>query len=541
MPPPPANVPRLLVVDNAPEDRHRIERDLQPLGGVVYVAQGQGPALLADAREKARAGRCHVAVVDLKLMTSDALVDDRGGNELIPHLRPTRCIIFTAFPHPDAIVQALRDRGAVNFIRKSGGPGPLRAAVAEALRQVRPALPELEWVEPWSSARLGQALGLDRWEAPADEADEALRLLFPNAARVQLQALENDTSETTIRRHSVLLQAREDHGRGLHEPVVVKLAAREHIEREADGYKSHVHGWIGGAAHTTLESDVALWDVGALAYRLVGASNPLLTFSDYYQRHPPRAIQQVLSRLFRQLCARWYQSPGPAWARNVFEAYNQGFASSAGPFRRRLEAFPVSSEQWVSPLGGPALRHPVAFALARGEDSPTDLRYCPTHGDMHGDNIFVKASNELWLIDFERTGLGHHLRDFVELEGDIRHRLLDLPPELDYALDLSLLSSTTLTQPLRVAASVNQHPEARKAFVTIRHLRKLAAELTRVADLREYYWALLMETLFMAVRAPAQSAPQHRRLTTAARLAERLERWGQTWPPPDWPPVQWTA
>jgi len=48
-----------------------------------------------------------------------------------------------------------------------------------------------------------------------------------------------------------------------------------------------------------------------------------------------------------------------------------------------------------------------------------------THGDLNGKNILVDENGHPWLIDFFRTGPEHVLRDFVELEADIKFNYLE--------------------------------------------------------------------------------------------------------------------
>ena len=57
------------------------------------------------------------------------------------------------------------------------------------------------------------------------------------------------------------------------------------------------------------------------------------------------------------------------------------------------------------------------------------LTTCVAHGDLHADNFFVDSTHMTWLIDFEHTGRTHALRDFVELEADIKLRLSAYPDD----------------------------------------------------------------------------------------------------------------
>ncbi len=59
-----------------------------------------------------------------------------------------------------------------------------------------------------------------------------------------------------------------------------------------------------------------------------------------------------------------------------------------------------------------------------GDLSIVDLTYeAVTHGDLHGDNLLIDSRKNAWVIDFERSGEGHVLQDFIELESDILNRL----------------------------------------------------------------------------------------------------------------------
>ena len=65
-----------------------------------------------------------------------------------------------------------------------------------------------------------------------------------------------------------------------------------------------------------------------------------------------------------------------------------------------------------------------------------------THGDLHADNVYADQHGRTCIIDYEKSGPGYILRDFVELETDIRLRLLPLKAKdllLAYRLDLLLL------------------------------------------------------------------------------------------------------
>ena len=76
----------------------------------------------------------------------------------------------------------------------------------------------------------------------------------------------------------------------------------------------------------------------------------------------------------------------------------------------------------------PALSLPNPFAFAfRQKTSQHGSDFFPppslvaiTHGDLHGGNVLVRERGGTWLIDFYKTRRGPALRDFAELECDIK-------------------------------------------------------------------------------------------------------------------------
>ena len=169
-----------------------------------------------------------------------------------------------------------------------------------------------------------------------------------------------------------------------------------------------------------------------------------------------------------------------------------------------------------------------------------------THGDLHGDNLFVDAQNA-WPIDFERTGPGPILRDFVELIQDLltraaRFSLADLP--VFYELAVAICTPIRPDQRMQMTQAIKDHPEAHKAFAVVQDLQLLAATRTQYTDRREYLWGLLLNSLFV-VRLLDQEQDTTRReitLLLAAVICDRLACWGkQDWRPKDSPPLNWIA
>ena len=111
---------RLLIVDNDPLERDAAAFAVKTLGFTPVVAQGSGRALREDAIRLARQERCHLALVDMRLV-DDNDSRDRGGLELIPDLFPALSIIYSGPGRttPETMDHAHNAKGYVGFISKS--------------------------------------------------------------------------------------------------------------------------------------------------------------------------------------------------------------------------------------------------------------------------------------------------------------------------------------------------------------------------------------------------------------------------------------
>lgn len=106
-----------------------------------------------------------------------------------------------------------------------------------------------------------------------------------------------------------------------------------------------------------------------------------------------------------------------------------------------------------------------------------------------------------------------------------------------YALEVSLLRPESVTNDLQPSAEIQNHSELHKAFSVVAGLRQVVHEATGFRDMREYYWALLCESLFVATHKRLPEKTQDRALLSAALICERLARWGEPWPAKEWAEV----
>lgn len=524
--------PRVLVVDDEELPRNDLAINLRRWGMLPILATGRGAGLLEDARRLARQHRCHIAIVDMRLIDHQSQ-HDISGLLLVKDLLPTLSIIYSGRGNDVSAARALRERGAVDFISKGQSPDDLKAALLSVLREYcgLPITTAIAWPGELSSAAVVALFFPERTDVPPSEADELLARLFPRARSLRMSLIgdQSRTPSLAPRQRSVVLTVIEDDL----QPVVVKIARAERIETERMRYAAYVRGRLGGLHYADLDDARVLWDLGGARYVYMGAGlERMRSFSEYYAQSPAPRIGRTLKRLFAETWGSHYISSREPCDCSLLEAYATVWDSNwlqrlrtvpdNGPWLTALPGLPHSLPEpvrWVREATGLDRSGPDRSALA-------GLTTAITHGDMLGDNIFVDEHQVAWLIDFERTGRGPVLQDFVELEVDILTRLTAFAPgELATFAELAacLVRGPTLTAPLRGGP---EHPAAARAIPVIGGLRRLAAHLCDAQSLQPYLWGLLLNTIFRAtlLRDTEANEPQRQRaLVLGALICRQLD------------------
>jgi hypothetical protein len=228
------------------------------------------------------------------------------------------------------------------------------------------------------------------------------------------------------------------------------------------------------------------------------------SFEHFYLRADVPQIQAVIQRLFFDTCRTWYNNPGVRRVHNLTEEYLGTLGYTAARLERALdERFKgVQGRQRLQfrALGdAPAFSNPLA--LLHRQPFLRSTFVCPTHGDLHAQNILVDSDLHAWLIDFLRTGPGHILRDVALLDTAVRIQLL--PAEQATLEERWLLERTLWTTPrfsdlARLPDALpSDNPALQKAYTIARFLRAQIAQqiVLRSDDFSEYtiasfYYAL---------------------------------------------------
>lgn len=474
--------------------------------------------------------RPHVAIIDLHLLDQ---YGERSGLGLLWHLRWARRILYSAYLTPAATREALQHYGVTDWVGKDEPPQRLLGMVAEATQRSCAGHRNLAIHRPaaWTSQRIAGTLFDTGSAVPPEIVDDIFAQLFPDSRQLTLETVSGEVTAPlpVSRGRTVVLKVQPDDL----EPVVVKLAPALQIREEAKHYRDYIQDRLPGRFYAQLQRTVEFWDLGGATYAFLDSSlQALPSFAAFYRKETDaRAILRPLHHLFKEVWGKYYAQPFSDRSVSLFQVYDEALH-----LMQRLKKITNLEEEWVLPGLPIPLLNPAPWVLRHADEVLSlDARMAVTHGDLHGDNLFVDDEHA-WVIDFERSGPGHILRDFIELEVDILTRLVSLQ-QSDLArfhqLAVALAEFPESSAPTHPPPLPLEDPEVCKALHVIAGLRNLAYEITHFADPREYLWGLLLDALFVATLVSEESPQRERALLLGAVLCDRLQHWGKEWSLPD--------
>ena len=540
---------RILVVENDPDFRKSIVRRLRTKGYVVFAAGDMPSAQDLLAQE-----HIHLAIVDVRL--EDDRIPEDSGIKLAAQIKPPVIpLILTGYPEDYQITKrAFIEGGAVDFVAKQEGPKALLEAIEQAFREKIGFCEDLRiecHEEGLTTLEIAKGLELKGIEPQRyeDEVIEVILRLFSSAEAkkaanriVVTSLLSPQQARVSSQSGAILLKVTPYYGDRRGATKAVKLAERCKIEAEARNYDEYVSRFIQTHRYANREPPPQYTlRVGGIIYSLLGTDlDKVAAFSEFYEDHEPVEITRLLNTLFTETCQLWYRKTEQKNQMNIPQLYKDALHLSRTKLKDALkqdrEKHPMLAPYRadLGVLNFPGVdRHFINPITWLDKSFYADTCLCITHGDMHSRNILVDDSGEGWLIDFARTGEGHILRDFIELESDIKFALLD---ETDIptlcGFELALLSPSRLAEEPHFSDVFDRYP-LRKAFEVICDLRKLAFSFYPAADMREYYQALLCQTLNVIRLKNIVPLKKRHALLAAALTCERLQNWSGPWPPAD--------
>jgi len=529
--------PRILVVENEAASRLLTVELLRQWNYHPYVVEAEGEELLNKAVEMAKVHRCHLALVDLRLLDNNDR-EDLSGLELVPDLKPTESIILSGYLDYQVVQKGIQEKGALSFVGKQEGPGRLKEHLERAINRHCASQHSLRITPSHLMQRALRDMFPGDDQVPKDEVEDVLIRLFPDANRLRLEKVEStgiSLSRVPRPRSKIFLAYKDDL-----QPEVLKLARAGKIIKEVQQYKNFIEDRLVGYFSPPIKNWQALWDLGGAVYPFMG-STQVQPFARYYASASVADIEHSLRHFFTKTWSKLYNMQMKR-KKYIFEAYcdvwDMDWYSERLVYLPRLELDRNMSTR-MQLIQSP---DPVLWLIDRvnGAGDMPLTKMAVTHGDLHGDNILVDENRHMWVIDFERSGFGPILQDFIELEIDILTRMSNIP-EHDfttfYVLAVWIASPDHIDELPLLPRSTN--PELIKTMQVIASLRRLARECTGETDTRPYLWGLILNALFRAslLQNPHHRSSQQRALMLASLLCHRLDHWETKWPPAEWPAI----
>lgn len=526
---------RILVVDNDAGVRKTIRQVLESKGLQVFVAEGNGQTLLKSARQMLFESRCHLALLDLRLLNDNDQADWSGfelASEIAEKHPWVNTVFLTGYGSFDLARRALAEGIAVDVARKESGISELVTIVEQVLAKIK-----CRWnleIEPsnmdWNEVLTPLAEPALPKQVAESEMLELLGKLFPDAETLHIKKLGDYTSAPSVTHgHSILMRVAARQGGRWLEQVAVKMGHSKAIQREITNYDNYVHNQIGDYRYTFRQAAAFTWHLAGIVYALIGAEiDNTQTFKEYYWSRADEHssdLEPVFNNLFGRLFRRWYAEP-----RIVHTNLATEYTDALGLDQARLNRLKgwEQEDHLQFPGVSRALPNPLVWIKKYARNSDIETKQHIVHGDLHSRNIFVGPNQDVWLIDFERTGPGHCLRDFIELETDIKFTLMPptvAEPKLFYLFETALLNQTRdalMSTTALVPPPIRLDAQSARAFTAITRLRQLAGDRIRYPDLRDYFWGLLYQTIFVATLSNLSDAARSQAKFSAALICQRL-------------------
>ena len=574
----------ILIVDNREQTRRLLKRPLEHLGYNVITAESAD-----DALNKAKAELIHLALIDVRL-EDDLRLDDFSGIHLFAELSIERKILMTAWrwPNPAKLLRSVLDVRHPDGLKYSDFIDGHRYLPREIFNSVDRAFskapvinmdlelklePGLSWEAMVRQMRgsNGRPPGASSNGNKAPSASvQTLRhvscMLF--SAGKQKPNLIKFISTTPGYSPCTVAMVRPyfKHVPGLE--LAAKFGPEHSIRTECDNFNEFVVPYIPFYLRTHLEyGPVFLQETGALAYDLVGKNvKSVTTLREHYgnSQVTDAALCQTLTHLFKDTCAHWYEHrprvppkqrldvlyraqlnlQAPDQVQKLKDAFHSLLdpSGSSSAFKLLRDGSLEVQLNGRLNLANQKLRvpDPIKFCFetrcssqphkakrsrAHQNFFPEVDQYAITHGDLHSGNVVVYTGGAS-LIDFYKTGVGHALRDFAEMESDIKFTLFSGSLSARYELERALLRPNSLRESVSLE---KPSPSQQRALSAIETIRQQAFKLTDIESTREYYMALL----FYAVKGirgftsgsltgQSYSPAKAHALLSAAMLCQRL-------------------
>jgi CheY-like chemotaxis protein len=530
---------RILVVDDLENWRKQLAESLQREGFYADSASTSTQVL-----ERLEETFYHLLLLDIRLIDSEPT--NQEGIALLDELNKrglgdtTKVIILSAYGTKEQMRTAFAKYKVIDFLSKDDFT---RQVFMENVRQVfsKEVHINLGLIIHWHEASgpdqvvLHMEISGKRIKRNtvlqsqiALELDDLLCRLFYQAKSILVQLLTPGQSGTGI------LSVQPFYATGGGRAVIVKFGTVDKIEEEYHNFKEYIQPFIGGGRNTTVLDLRHTPHLGGIVYSLLGASNDQLEdFGSFYRRTDVPQIREALDYLFLDTCSAWYANPGQLQPHDLTADYQQllGFTLEKleQALSERLKSVQGKSKLYFKSLDSERSFTNPLLAMA-GRSLVRSTYICTTHGDFNQHNLLIDKTGHTWLIDFQRTGQGHILRDIAKLETEVLFHLLtseDATLEECLCMEESLCSVEHFSQLEQLEVNVPTLNQAlAKVYSTVVHLRILARKLVAQNpsdDISEYYTALFYNAVNTLRFYSLSQRQREHALLCASLLADRLK------------------
>lgn len=517
---------RVLVVDN---DEHvlksvRFNLEINDYDVLTAGSQEEAEALIANEI-------IHLAIIDVRLQHEKRADDQSGFNlaQKLPDHIPF--IIFSAYEDKELAKRALRDFGAQESLDKKDPHDANR--LVEVVDDLFANVVKVNFdLTIDSTLDLQEVAGTievhgDPSKPSSEDVCQVLQALLNEAESISATSLlEPNRALAPTPSGSVVLKVRPRYPKGWGELLVVKLGEKDIIAQEAANYRE-IRPFLGGHRLAVLEGIAYSRGIGGIAYRLIGAQGleTIHTFEEIYKDRPAEVLVDLLEKFFERTFGGIFANAHREEV-DLVKFYVESLSLSPDKLRRALSRFrPDALHEPHLRFDAPdiVLPNPLMWVGAFGSERVQSM-VCLCHGDLHGQNILVDAGGHFWLIDFARTTESHAVRDFVELENNIKFELLP-STELGalFRFEQCLFSPATFGTP--VPKTHFDDEELDKACRVVWSLRHTAGRLLSLdaGHLREYYLALLLDTLKVISLQHIDTSKKEYALLSAAWMCQKME------------------
>ncbi len=522
---------QILLIENDPHMARVVPRRLKLAGYQVVVAH-----TVAEAHYALEHALFQLAIIDIRVGDDSSDTDTSGFTlaRQLPAAIP--CLFHTAHDTKENIREALGSIGAEDIIAKDDADAPVRllARVDELFRNGVGVNFDLTIDSSIQIHRIAQQLAHANPDAePVPQATDltlVLRRLFREATTLQLTPLfATETSAQHGWSGAMLFRVQERRPQGSPVAMVLKLGNKADIAAEAARYRAS-KPYLGGQRLAQLEGEAYSRSIGGVLYSLIGAQGTghVRPLSDVLFTQETAVVIALLERFFGQTFGQIFADAQPATL-DLTAHYTGHLGLTVEKLRARAQA--VDPTLLTSPTiqwrGMPcALPNPLAFAI-QGDGfrslGTVATRITLCHGDLHSGNILVDEEQHFWLIDFARASLSHSLRDFAELETDIKFHLLPPQPLADFVAFESALTAPTCWE--EEPTAILLPTPLQQAFDIIAALRRIArSQLALTGDMSDYYQALFWHALNVVRLKTPSSAHKRQALIAAALTTESLQK-----------------